>query len=125
MTDRADQALQAAIELLESRKAERLVTIDLRGRTSLCDFFVICHGSSERQIKSLAEGVEGAVRDATGLRPRVEGRNSSDWILLDFGDFIVHIFSEEGRDFFRLESLWHDSYEEGASPEASDKPAAE
>ncbi len=125
MTDRADQALQAAIELLETRKAERLVTIDLRGRTSLCDVFVICHGSSERQIKSLAEGVESAVRDATGLRPRVEGRNSTEWVLLDFGDFIVHIFSEEGRDFFRLESLWHESAEEGAKPEASDEPAAE
>ncbi len=109
MMDRSDQGLEAAIRTLDARKAVGLVVLDLRGRSSLCDHFVICHGSSERQINSLAEAVENAVRDATGLRPRVEGRDGSEWILMDYGDFVVHIFSEHARAFFRLESLWYDT----------------
>ena len=127
MTDRADRALAVAIDFLEQRKAERVVVLDLRGRSTLCDHFVICHGTSDRQIKSLAEGVEKAVRDETGLRPRIEGRGSSEWVLLDYGDFVVHIFSEESRQVFRLESLWYeltrDETPEGGAEAAGDEAA--
>ncbi len=109
MSDKADRALRAAQAYLEERKAFNLATLELTGRCAFADHFIICHGESERQVKSLAEGVEKAVRDETGLRPKIEGQRTSDWILLDYGDFIVHVFSEGARDFYRLESLWYDA----------------
>ena len=96
-------------QTLATRKAENVVTLDLRGRCSFADHFVICHGSSERQVKSLAEEVQHAVRKQLGRKARAEGFQRAEWILLDFGDVIVHIFSEGARDFFRLESLWQDA----------------
>lgn len=108
MTDSTEHTLEVITEILSARKAENLITLDLRGRCSFCDYFVICHGLSERQVKSLADELQHAVRKQLGRRAKVEGYARAEWILMDYGDVIVHIFSESARDFFRLESLWYD-----------------
>ena len=107
--DRADRALLAAVRVLSERKAENLTILDLRGKVSFTDWFVICHGSSERQVRSLAEAVQSSVRDETGLKPRSEGASGAEWVLLDYGDLLVHVFSEAARDFYRLDRLWGDA----------------
>ncbi|GAB4376076.1 MAG: ribosome silencing factor [Acidobacteriota bacterium] len=109
MSDRSLEALAAVVGVLAERKAEELVVIDLRGRIPFADFFVICHGTSERQVRSLAEAVEGEVRERTGLRPRREGELGAEWVLLDYGDVLVHVFSEAGREYYRLDRLWGDA----------------
>ncbi len=109
MAERELAALAAAVGALSERKAGRLVVIDLRGRVPFADFFVICHGTSERQVRSLAEAVQGEVRDRTGLRPRLEGEPGAEWVLLDYGDVLVHVFSEAGREYYRLDRLWGDA----------------
>ncbi len=100
--------LASAVKALSSRKAERLVVLDLRGKATFTDYFVICHGTSDRQVKSLAEDVEESVRVETGRKPVVEGLPHAEWVLMDYGDFIVHVFGEEAREFYRLEGLWGD-----------------
>ncbi len=109
MTSRADRAFATAVRTLASRKAEDLVILDLRGITSLTDWFVICHGTSDRQVKSLADEVLETVKKESGLGARVEGYLEADWILLDYGDFIVHVFSERARQYYDLEHLWGDA----------------
>ncbi len=102
-------SLVAAVQALAERKAERLVVLDLRDKVSFTDAFVICHGTSDRQVRSLAEGVMDAVRGQTRRKPIAEGLNAGEWVLLDYGDFLVHLFSEQAREFYRLESLWGDA----------------
>lgn len=104
-----EPALAAAVRTLANRKAERLAVLDLRDKTSFTEFFVICNGTSDRQLRSLVEDVVAAVKEAVGRKPVVEGMTGSEWLLLDYGDFLVHLFSEHARDFYRLESLWGDA----------------
>ncbi len=107
--DELDPTLAAVVRTLSARKAERLVVLDLRDKSSFTDYFVICHGTSDRQVKSLAEDVIENVRAETGRKPIVEGLAEAEWVLLDFGDFLVHLFNEDARGFYRLESLWGDA----------------
>ncbi len=104
-----DPVLAAAVRALSSRKAERLSVLDLRDKSSFTDFFVICSGTSDRQVKSLAEETALKVKEETGRRAVVEGLAQGEWVLLDYGDFLVHVFSEHAREFYRLESLWGDA----------------
>jgi len=111
MTGSADSALRAALRALSARKALRLVVLELGERAYFTDHFVICHGTSDRQVKTLAEAVIGQVKEASGKKPSVEGLANGEWVLLDYGDFVVHIFNESAREFYRLESLWFDANE--------------
>lgn len=104
-----DATLTAVVTTLAARKAERLVIVDLRDKASFTDFFVICHGTSDRQVRSLADEVIDTVKQQTGRRPVAEGLGAAEWILLDYGDFLVHLFNEPAREFYRLESLWADA----------------
>jgi len=110
----AEQALRTAVETLLSRKAENVMVLDLEPIASFTGAFVLCHGSSERQVRSLVDEVVEKVREASRITPRVEGREAAEWILLDYGDFVVHVFSEEARKFYRLDALWQDA--RGVSP---------
>lgn len=109
MTDTTSLALRAAFDSLSEGKAQRCLVLDLRGRSILTDYFIICHGSSERQVRSLAEQVQQSVRQQTDRKPSIEGLQSAEWVLLDYGDFVVHIFNENAREFYRLEDLWFDA----------------
>ena len=96
------------IEAAQDKKALDLVVLDLRKAGGFTDYFVICSGSNSRQIRAIADGVvEALAADGGGEKPsHVEGYERSEWVLLDYFDFIVHIFARETRTFYALERLW-------------------
>jgi len=95
------------VDAVESKKAEDIVLLDLRPDAIIADFFVICTGNSDRQIKALADGVREAVKEKYSRLPTsTEGQGESGWVLMDYGDVIVHIFGEEQREFYDLEGFW-------------------
>ena len=101
--------VRLAVEAALARKAEDLCALDLRELSSFTDFFVVVHGNSSRQNIAIAEAVETALKPA-GFRPiGVEGRGSAEWVLLDYGSFIIHVFSRAARDHYALEKLWGDA----------------
>jgi ribosome-associated protein len=92
-----------------AKKGEDLVVLDLRGISSFADFFVITHGNSPRQNRALYESV-GEELKKEDIRPlSVEGKGHNEWILMDYGSFIVHIFSKKAREYYSLEKLWGDA----------------
>jgi ribosome-associated protein len=93
----------------EDIKARDIVTLDVRGQTIVSDFFVVCSGTSITHIQSIAEGVKDRLREETKMRARPEGDAQSYWMILDYSDVILHIFSDETREFYDLESLWSDA----------------
>jgi ribosome-associated protein len=98
------------VVVLEDKKAENIVLLDLTGHSVFADFFIICTGTSERQLDALVEAVGDAGRKSFHLKsPRVEGHPEGGWLLVDFGTVIVHIFSAAQRRRYKLEELWHDS----------------
>ncbi len=100
------QSVDAALD----KKAEDIVVLDLRNLSDVTDFFVICHGTSDRQVLTIADSVEERLIQSLGVKPSsVEGRRTSEWILMDYIDFVVHVFVEEKREFYRLERLWGDA----------------
>lgn len=95
-----------AVRAAESKKASAVRVLDLREVTSFTDFFVICTGSNPRQIQAISDAV-GEELAKRGERPNsIEGYNNAEWVLADYGDFIVHILSEHAREFYALERLW-------------------
>jgi ribosome-associated protein len=91
------------------KKAENLIVLDLTAGYAFTDFFVICTGNNRRQVQAIADGVQEATRER-GLKPAiVEGYEHGDWILIDYFDFIVHIFMPATREFYSLEKLWGDA----------------
>ena len=103
-----EKAMLARGALVDKRALDPVV-LDLREITLITDYFVICHGTSNVHIRALSEAVMEALREV-GVRPAgVEGRRAARWVLLDYGDLIVHIFAEEEREFYSLERLWSDA----------------
>lgn len=98
------KALRAA-GIAESRQAEDVVVLDLRGQTLVTDYFVICTGTSRVQIRALTEAIADGLADALPRGVR-EGDADAGWVLLDYGDVVVHVFSPDARQFYRLERLW-------------------
>jgi ribosome-associated protein len=105
LDDRIILALQAAGE----KKAIDLTVLDLREIASFTDFFVITSGSNERQVQAISDGVVETLKKNGSNVARVEGYKSAEWILLDYGDFVVHVFDEKARKFYDLERLWRES----------------
>ena len=105
----ASQLLRAAAEAAASKKALDMVGLDLSGLSGVADYFLICSGSSEPQVKAIAEAVEDQLRER-GAKPwHVEGREFRRWVLLDFVDVVVHVFHEKTREYYLLERLWGDA----------------
>jgi ribosome-associated protein len=101
--------VRLTVKAAQAKMGEGIRVLDLREIAAFTDFFVIMNGNSSRHIAALLESVEDELK-ASGLRPlSVEGRNSSDWGLLDYGSFLVHVFSDTARDFYALEKLWGDA----------------
>jgi len=108
-SDLIEKRVQEAVTAAHGRKATDLDVLSVAGVTSIADFFIICSGNTERQTQAIADAIEGRLRDL-GVRPRVvEGTTPGRWILMDYGDFIVHIFTEDCRRFYGLERLWGDA----------------
>ena len=94
------------VEILEDKKGENILLIDIRELAPLADYFVICSGTSDRMIDSLVDSVVREIRTRYKLRPRREGESQHGWVLADYGDVILHVFSPDRRNYYRLEDLW-------------------
>jgi len=103
----ASQALLAHITAwLDDAKAENVVVIDISGKSSIGDFMVIASGRSDRHVGAIAEQVQLKLKEAGHGRARMEGEQQCDWVLIDAGDIIVHVFRPEVREFYNLEKMW-------------------
>jgi ribosome-associated protein len=102
----ADKTLNLIMSRLDDMKAEDTVTIDLRGKSSISDYMIVTTGRSNRHVGSLAENVVKGLKEAGIKTIHVEGLTNCDWVLIDCGDAIVHVFRPEVRDFYNLERLW-------------------
>lgn len=106
-TEATSEALLARIlSSLDDDKAEDIVQIDLRGKTSIGDYMVIASGRSSRQVTAIAEKLMDRVKQEFGRVCKTEGKETGDWVLIDTGDVIVHVFRPEVREFYQLEKMW-------------------
>lgn len=101
--------VKAVVKAGQAKKGEEILVLDLRDAAAFTDFFVIMHGNSSRQNAAISETIEQELK-ASGVRPLgVEGTQHGEWILMDYGNFVVHIFSKQARDYYLLEKLWGDA----------------
>jgi ribosome-associated protein len=110
-SDSAAVLLRSVVKGIFEKKGHDVIKIDLRKlENRIADYFIICHGSSTTQVDTICDSVEDTVRKVAGEKPlHVEGLDNCFWVLLDYGNVIVHIFLEEYRSFYSLESLWADA----------------
>jgi ribosome-associated protein len=107
--DESREAALAAARAAAAKQAEDVVILDVHGLIVITDFFVICSGGTERQVKTVVEEVERSLRDL-GRKPlRREGETEARWVLLDYVDIVVHVFADEEREYYDLERLWRDA----------------
>jgi ribosome-associated protein len=100
---------QLAAQYAADKKAIDIVALDLRGIAGYTDYFVVCAGNTDRQVKAIHDGIHESLKKQHGLLPRrVEGLSESKWVLMDYLDLVVHIFTPDTRDHYRLEQLWGD-----------------
>lgn len=102
----SEELLARILSSLDDDKAENVVTIDLRGRSSVADFMVVCSGRSSRQVSAIAEKLAERLKVEAGRSCKIEGKDQGDWVLIDTQDVIVHVFRPEVRDFYQLEKMW-------------------
>ena len=99
-----------AVNAVVEKKGEDLAVLDLTGISPIADYFLICSGTNSRQVRTIADEVERKVKELCGIAPKsTEGLSDSNWVLMDYVDFVVHIFMPETRDFYSLERLWADA----------------
>ena len=100
----------AAAEAASGKKAERVVILDVSSQLVITDFFVICSGNSDRQVRTIAQEVQQRLAEDHGVKPfRREGEREGQWVLLDYVDFVLHVFQPEDREYYDLERLWADA----------------
>lgn len=105
-----DEELQLAIRCAADKKAEKMVGLDLRPVASFTEFFVLCSGTNQRQVQAIADEISEQLKKQMKRKPiRMEGYSGAEWVLLDYGDFVFHVFEKEARDFYDLERLWRDA----------------
>ena len=104
-----DSRIVTALHAASEKKALNMVVLDLREIASFTDYFVITSGRNERQVQAIADEISEKLKHAGSPAARVEGYKTAEWILLDFGDFVVHVFEEKARSFYDLERLWRES----------------
>lgn len=105
-----DPEVKLAIQCASEKKAFDLVALDLRDIASFTEFFIIASGANQRQVQAIADEINEQLKKQLGSRAvRIEGYTSGEWVLLDYGDFIVHIFDKDAREFYDLTRLWHDA----------------
>lgn len=93
---------------MEEKKGESILLMDLRNIAAFTDFFVICNGTSDRMLNALADAALDTVRETHHLKGRKEGQPEAGWVVVDFGDVVLHLFAGEQRHFYNLEELWHE-----------------
>jgi len=109
MTDTILEQARSIVDVLDEKKGENILLLDLRETCSFTDFFILCDGISQRTLGALSDDVQRAMKTRYKVRAQgVEGEKESGWILLDYGDIILHLFSAEMREYYRLEDLWEE-----------------
>ena len=103
---RSEDVLALVLKSVDDDKAEDIVEIDLRGRSDVADYMVICSGRSSRQVAAISEKLVDRLKQEMRISVRMEGKETGDWVLIDAGDVIVHVFRPEVRDFYQLEKMW-------------------
>ena len=108
---KSDVLAKAIIDSIKQHKGKEVVSLDLRKiETAVCDFFIICHGTSNTHIASIAENVRKEISKQMKEKPwHTEGEANKEWVLMDYFNVVVHIFNKEKRDFYKLENLWADA----------------
>jgi ribosome-associated protein len=101
-----NEKIALSITLVEEKKAEGVLVLDLRGLSTVTDYFLLCHGTSDRQVQAIADHLLEEMKRRGFRAYGVEGYSEANWILLDYGDLVVHLFYEETRRFYDLERLW-------------------
>lgn len=105
-----DEEVKLALHFASEKKAFDMVALDLREIASFAEFFIICSGANQRQVQAISDEISEQLKKELKSRPvRIEGYRTGEWVLLDYGDFIVHIFEKEARDFYDLQRLWRDA----------------
>jgi len=102
----ADETLSLILSRLDDMKAEETITIDLRGKSSITDYMIVTSGRANRHVGAIAENVAKGLKESGIAAPHIEGLPNCDWVLIDSGDVIVHVFRPEVREFYNLERLW-------------------
>jgi len=97
---------RSIVDVIEEKKGEDIVLLDIQGLASFADYFVICSGGSNRTLQSLADAAVELIHKKFKLPARIEGLPQDGWVLVDFGDVILHVFSPDRRDYYRIEELW-------------------
>lgn len=105
-TATSESLLAAVLKSLDDDKAEDIVQINLRGKSEMGDYMVIASGRSTRQVTAIAEKLADRLKQEFGVIAKTEGKNTGDWVLIDTGDVIVHVFRPEVREFYQLEKMW-------------------
>ena len=118
-TDELDERIMTTLHAAAEKKAIETVVLDLREIASFTDYFVIASGANERQVQAISDEVVETLKKAGTPVMRTEGYKTAEWILLDYGDFVVHIFNEKARSFYDLERLWRESKRVNLPPELS------
>lgn len=116
----ADSETQLAriLSSLSDDKAEEIVQIDLRGKSAIGDYMVICSGRSSRQVGAISEKLADRLKHELGVASKLEGKDAGDWVLIDTGDVIVHVFRPEVREFYQLEKMWLSADEAAAATQS-------
>jgi len=104
--DSLSRAVKTALQSLEDSKAENIVSIDIQGKSPLADYMIVASGRSHRHVAAVAEHLLRALKEAGLGNARVEGLSGADWVLIDAGDIIVHVFRPEVREFYNIEKMW-------------------
>ena len=105
----ANELAHAAVDIIEGKKASNILLLDMREVTLLADYYILCDGSSGRQIKAISDELLDELKNEGTRQATIEGTAESGWVLVDFGHVIVHIFSPEQRAYYQLEALWQDA----------------
>ncbi|WP_040604688.1 ribosome silencing factor [Sagittula stellata] len=102
----SSEILAAVLSTLSDNKAEDVVQVDLRGKSSVCDWMVIASGRSTRQVAALSDKLAETLKSELGVQCKMEGKDIGDWVLIDAADVVVHVFRPEVREFYQLEKMW-------------------
>jgi ribosome-associated protein len=116
-SEKLDDRVLAALHAAAEKKAIEPVVLDLREIASFTDYFVIVSGANERQVQAISDEIYESLKKAGHAAARVEGYKTAEWILLDYGDFVVHVFEQKARKFYDLERLWRESKRVELPPE--------
>ncbi len=103
------EIINLATEIAREKKADNIITLDMRGLSSIADYFFFCSAENTRQVKAIVEEISGQLKKSGGRVKRIEGLRESRWVVMDCGEVLLHIFLAEAREFYSLETLWGDA----------------